>query len=172
MTKSDVFAFYGLNSIQHLVLRFVSFFLGTTFMPLSPTFEKYEVEMEVKSAGANIILSDEKSLHKFDGVLEDVANNNPNNVKMVIVFDGTHDKYVTYDQLVAEGEGQVLEKVPHFDLNPDKDMVFLIHTSGSSGRPKCAMIPHRMYLHCMEGGSLSIDRNSFDRNVNYRWSIS
>ena len=137
-------------------------------MPLSPTFEKYEVDLEFKSAGANIIVSDEKNLHKFDGVLEDVTNNNPNNVKMVIVFDGKHDKYATYDKLVAEGEGQVLEKVPHFDLNPDKDMLFLIHTSGSSGRPKCAMLPHRMFLNCIQGGSSSNNRKSIDRKSIYR----
>ncbi|CAG2173738.1 unnamed protein product, partial [Oppiella nova] len=146
VTKGDRIAFYGQNSIQHAVLRFAVKFLGLTFMPLSPTFEKYEVRQEFTAAGANIIVSSADDFHKFQCVLDDSQNNNINGVKLVVIFDGQHDKHVTYDQLVVEGTGRTLAQIPYFEVNPDIDMLFLIHTSGSTGRPKCAMIPHRTFI--------------------------
>ncbi|CAG2167079.1 unnamed protein product [Oppiella nova] len=146
VTKGDRIAFYGQNSIQHAVLRFAVKFLGLTFMPLSPTFEKYEVRQEFTAAGANIIVSSADDFHKFQWVLDDSQNNNINGVKLVVIFDGKRDKHVTYDQLVAEGTGRTLPQIPYFEVNPDIDMLFLIHTSGSTGRPKCAMIPHRTFI--------------------------
>ena len=140
VTSSDVIAFYGSNTIQHTVLRFVAYFLGLTFMPLSPTFEKYEVEEEYKSAHANIIFSSERDLYKFNGIIE------ANNFKLVVVFDGKHERFITFEILLEEGRGQTLQQIPHFDLDTEKDMLFLIHTSGSTGRPKCARISHFYFI--------------------------
>ena len=117
VTKDDLFTFYGNNTIQHTVLRFVKYFLGLTFMPLSPTFEKYEVEQEYKSSGANIIFSSAKDLHKFENIIEDPVQNK---LKLVVVFDGKHEKFPTFEQLLEEGRDQSLESIPHFDINPEK----------------------------------------------------
>ncbi|CAG2170915.1 unnamed protein product, partial [Oppiella nova] len=143
VTKGDKIAFSGENSIQHAVCRFAVKLLGLTFMPLSPTFEKYEVEQEVRSAGANVIISSGDDCHKFGSVLE----NNINNVKLVVIIDGKSETHVTYDQLLAESRGQTLQQIPYFPVDPSTDMLFLIHTSGSTGRPKCAMIPHRVFIN-------------------------
>ncbi|CAG2180577.1 unnamed protein product, partial [Oppiella nova] len=122
---------------------------GVTFMPLSPTFEKYEVEQEVRAAGADVVMTSAQDFHKFEWVLDDSRNDNKNRVKLVVIFDGKHDKHVTYEQLRDEGKGRKLSQIPHFDVNPEKDMLFLIHTSGTTGAPKCAMIPHRCVLNKM-----------------------
>ncbi|CAG2172019.1 unnamed protein product, partial [Oppiella nova] len=116
-------------------------------MPLSPTFEKYEVEQEVRSAGADVVMTSAQDFHKFEWILDDSRNNNKNPVKLVVLFDGKHDKHVTYEELRDEGKGQKLAQIPHFDVNPEKDMLFYIHTSGTTGAPKCAMVPHRSVLN-------------------------
>ena len=146
VTKDDVITFYGSNTIEHTILRFVALLLGITFMPLSPTFEKYEVEQEYKSAQATLIFTSAQDLNKFIDIIEDSYNNNANNVKLVVVFDGKSDRFVTFEMLLKEGREQALERIPYFEIDPEKDMLFLIHTSGSTGRPKCAMIPHRLFL--------------------------
>ena len=115
-------------------------------MPLSPTFEKYEVEQEYESAQVNIIMCSADDLYKFEEIIADSVNNNTKNVKMVVIFDGKSDKFLTFDKLLEEGRGEALKQIPHFDINPEKDMLFMIHTSGSSGRPKCALLPHRLFL--------------------------
>ena len=141
ITKTDVIAFYGSNTIQHVILRFVAYFLGITFMPLSPTFGKYEVEEEFKSVQANIIFSSARDLNKFNGIID-----GENDLKLVVVFDGKDDRFVTFEQLLEEGKDETLKQIPYFDLNPENDMLYYIHTSGSTGRPKCAMISHKFYL--------------------------
>ena len=147
ITKTDKIAFSGQNSIQHSILRFVCFFMGNTFMTLSPTFEKYEVEQEVRDVGINIIFSSAQALHKFEGVLD----NEKINIKLIVVFDGKHDKYMTFDKLLEEGRDQTLDRIPYFDINPETDMAFLIHTSGSTGRPKCAMMSHKALINVTHG---------------------
>ncbi|CAG2172186.1 unnamed protein product, partial [Oppiella nova] len=88
-----------------------------------------------------------QDFHKFEWVLDDSRNNNKNPVKLVVLFDGKHDKHVTYEELRDEGKGRKLSQIPHFDVNPEKDMLLLIHTSGTTGAPKCAMVPHRIVLN-------------------------
>ncbi|CAG2109625.1 unnamed protein product, partial [Medioppia subpectinata] len=150
VTKGDRIAFYGQNSIQHTVLRFVATFLGLTFIPLSPTFEKYEVHEECVATGVTVIMSSAENFHKFEWFLDESRNTSAANVKFVVIFDGTHDKHVTFEQLLTEGGSQTLDRYPHFAVDPNRDMLFLIHTSGSTGPPKCAMIPHRTLIAGME----------------------
>ncbi|CAG2117093.1 unnamed protein product [Medioppia subpectinata] len=165
VTKEDRIAFYGQNSIQHSVLRFMTTFLGLTFMPLSPTFEKYEVREECQSAGATIIISSAQDFHKFEWVLDDSCNNNSKAIKLVVIFDGKHDTHVTFDKLLAEGAGKTLDRYPHFAVNPDTDMFFLIHTSGSTGPPKCAMIPHRAILAGCQETNIFLNFDNIDGQV-------
>ncbi|CAG2115097.1 unnamed protein product, partial [Medioppia subpectinata] len=158
VTKGDRIAFYGQNSIQHTVLRFVATFLGLTFIPLSPTFGKYEVKQEFLSTGATIIMSSAQDFNKFQGVLD----NNTIRVKLVIIFDGKYDTNLNFDQLLAEGKDRALDRYPYFPVNPDTDMFFLIHTSGSTGPPKCAMITHRAMIDGCQEPDIFLDFDQLD----------
>ncbi|CAG2108524.1 unnamed protein product [Medioppia subpectinata] len=146
VNQSSLIAFYGPNSIQHAVLRVAVKLLGATFMPLSPTFGQYEVTEEVRAVGADIVMCSARDLDKFNSLLD---SNNNDEIKLVIVFDGKHDEHVTYDRLREEGQGLgvKLAKVPHFDVKSRDETLFLIHTSGTTGAPKCAQVPHRMILN-------------------------
>ncbi|XP_054153076.1 uncharacterized protein LOC128951822 [Oppia nitens] len=162
VTKRDLIAISGQNSIQHAVIRFAIKLLGVTFMPLSPTFQAYEVDREVRDANCTIVMTSAEDLPKFDTL---VVNSNDDkqqqqglSIKLVVVFDGNYntdnntdtDMFVTYDQLLADGRDDRLTKIPYFDVQPDTDQLFLVHTSGSTGRPKCAEIPHRMFIQAAE----------------------
>ena len=153
IAKSDIIAFSGQNSIQHVVLRFVAYFTGNTFMPLSPTFGKYEVEEEYNNVGANIIFTSETDLYKFDNIVK-------GRTKLVVIFNGNTDKFTTFEQLLEEGSDQTLDRIPYFDVNPETDPFMLIHTSGSTGNSKCAIILHRTMLHFInERGAPALDTN-------------
>ncbi|CAG2172185.1 unnamed protein product [Oppiella nova] len=120
VTKQSLIAFYGPNTIQHVVLRMATLFLGVTFMPLSPTFEKYEVEQEVRAAGADVVMTSAQDFHKFEWVLDDSRNNNKNPVKLVVLFDGKHDKHVTYEELRDEGKGYGMTEYPALARNREQ----------------------------------------------------
>ncbi|XP_054153125.1 uncharacterized protein LOC128951863 [Oppia nitens] len=178
VTKGDRIAFSGQNSIQHAILRFSAKLLGLTFMPLSPTFESYEVQQEVQSAGTNIIVTSSEDYRKFQRVFDDNTSNRNPVVKLVVVFDGElqsrqqqHQdiKHIIYGQLLVEGSsGQQLPQIPYYEVNTDTDPLFLIHTSGSTGRPKCAMIPHRTFIGAAQETTffLSLHNNNNNDNNN------
>ncbi|XP_054152554.1 uncharacterized protein LOC128951330 [Oppia nitens] len=155
VTKQDTVAFSGQNSIQHTIMRFAVKLLGITFMPLSPTFERYEVEQEIIASRTNIIMTAGQDYHKFEHLLLD---SNANVIKQCIVFDVKQqqqllqhrERHVTYGQLLADGSGQQLPQIPYFNVNPETDVLFLVHTSGSTGRPKCAMIGHRTFINASQ----------------------
>ncbi|CAG2102734.1 unnamed protein product [Medioppia subpectinata] len=146
VNQSSLIAFYGPNSIQHAILRVAVQLLGVTFMPLSPTFGQYEVIEKVKSVGADIVICSVNDLAKFSKLLNSNYNDK---IKLVLVFDGKHGKYLTYDRLFKESKfiGRNLAKVPHYDVKSRDETLFLIHTSGTTGAPKCAQVPHRMFLN-------------------------
>ncbi|CAG2116161.1 unnamed protein product [Medioppia subpectinata] len=143
IARTDRLAFYGQNTIPHVVLRLATKLLGLPVCPLSPTFEAYEVDQECQSMGVTVAVCSASHLHKFSRLLQ---SDYKHNIRLVVVFDGHHDSHVTYDQLLVEGGDRALTKVPHFPVNPDVDPVILIHTSGSTGRPKCVMLKHKSIL--------------------------
>ncbi|CAG2174193.1 unnamed protein product, partial [Oppiella nova] len=147
VTKSDRLVYSGQNSIQHIVLRFVAIFLGLPICPLSPTFEAYEVEQEVTSMSATVVLTQQQNLPKFKRVFQ----SNNNNIKLVVIFNATRDtqvseQHVTYEQLVDEGRDQTLKTIPYFPVDLNVDPFLLIHTSGSTGSPKCVILKHASIL--------------------------
>ncbi|CAG2175346.1 unnamed protein product, partial [Oppiella nova] len=147
VTKTDRLVYSGQNTIQHTVLRFVAIFLGLPICPLSPTFEAYEVEQEVTSMSATVVLTQQQDLPKFKRVLE----SDNNSIKFVVIFNATCDthvseKHVTYEQLVDEGRDQTLITIPYFPVDHNVDPCLLIHTSGSTGRPKCVILKHASIL--------------------------
>ncbi|XP_054161809.1 uncharacterized protein LOC128959819 [Oppia nitens] len=172
VTKADRIAFCGPNTMANAVLRFVVQFIGVTFVPLVHVLETYEITEQSLEAGITVIMTTSDHLYKFDNIINSDSNNR---IKLVVLFDNHQysgssssgsggssnisssgssssssssdsNNYVTYDQLLDEGRGQQLARIPHYDVDPDTDRLLYIYTSGSTGRPKCALIPHSMFV--------------------------
>ncbi|XP_054152787.1 uncharacterized protein LOC128951566 [Oppia nitens] len=97
-----------------------------------------------------------EDLPKFKDVIDNNNTNTDNVVKLVVIFDGQHNHHLTYDQLLIDGQSLLLlllaaaaARVPYFDVDPDNDPFLYIHTSGSTGSPKCVKLKHQSILILM-----------------------
>ena len=113
--------------------------MGNTFMVMSPGLETKETEYELRNTECNVIITSALDFNKINTVLHKIGNN----IKLVVVFDGKHENHLTFDELIEEGRDERLKRIPYFDINGDKDILLLMHTSGTTGQPKCVTLPHK-----------------------------
>jgi fatty-acyl-CoA synthase len=148
ITKSDTFCTYSPNSIQYCVLQFASYFLGSTLMPLSLTLAVYEMRKDIANLESVVIFTSVENAKYFDEIINDF-NNNENQkpkVKSVFIMNGNYDNYIPFEKLLEEGKNQILDRIPHFDIDPKTDIFLLLRSSGTSGLPKITIISHHNFV--------------------------
>ena len=112
----------------------------------------------VDSQAEVLFVENDEQLDKYLEIQDEVPS-----IKIVIVFDMDglegfqHPKVVSYDQLIAEGEAFVAKHPTHLadevaKGDPD-DVVLLVYTSGTTGKPKGAMITNRALVHAADVGN-------------------
>jgi acyl-CoA synthetase (AMP-forming)/AMP-acid ligase II len=89
-----------------------------------------------------------------------VANNKKPNLKFVGILDGSYDNFITFNDLLKEGQNKTLDRIPYFNVNPKEDLVFLLQSSGTSGVPKSVMISQRSFVANM----LTMIKSDFNRD--------
>jgi len=111
---------------------------------LGPTLNIFELKNEIQKSGPTIIFASAKKVRDFDSIVVD--SDNKSKIKFVVVFDGIHEKYLSYQLLVDEGKDESLEKIPYFNVDPKNDSFILTYSSGTTGIPKCAILSHYMIV--------------------------
>ena len=142
ITKSDVFLCFSSNNLEYAVLQFAIYFLGNTFTPVSPTNGVFEVTNQITDSRSTVIFTSVKNANIIHKVLSDENNNLNKEIKSVFVFDGNHENFLPFDQLLIEGNNEKLDRIPYFDIKPKEDIFSIIYTSGTTGLPKGAMHSH------------------------------
>jgi 4-coumarate--CoA ligase len=151
ITKSDIILCFSANNLEYAVLLFAIYFLGNTFTPVSPTNGVFELKNQIKDSGSTFIFTSVSNAHIVDKILNDHKNSDlREQIKLVVAFDGTHNHFLPFSQLLSEGKNEKLQRIPYFDVNPKKDLFAIVYTSGTTGLPKGAMITHNNAVACFK----------------------
>jgi len=67
-------------------------------------------------------------------------------IRFCVTFDGKHSNYISFNDLLSDGLGKRLEKVPHFPIDLKNDICLIGYTSGTTGVPKGAIWTHYAIL--------------------------
>ena len=110
------------NSVEFVLTYFAVLRAGLVAMPLNVSYTAAEVDFQLADSQASLVVSDEA-----------LAGTAASAARVLVV--GSPD----WDRLCADA--------PHGDASGgDEDLAVLLYTSGTTGRPKGAMLSHRALL--------------------------
>lgn len=121
------------NSLHFVVTYFATLGLGAVAVPLNPLSPAPEIESEVATVAAKVVVIEKLSAAKWDGV----DRTKVPSVSTVISCDpsATVEGAVAFTSLLSA------EPIERVDLDPDH-LATLMFTSGTAGRPRAAMLTH------------------------------
>jgi long-chain acyl-CoA synthetase len=136
--QGDRVALVCTNSVQFVVGYLATAGLGAVTVPLNPTSPAPELQTEIATVGAKVVIVERSSAVTWATVerstvpsVETVITTEPQSA----AAPGARDTVVHFDDLLT------VEPVERIDVEPDS-LAVLIFTSGTAGSPRAAMLTH------------------------------
>ncbi len=127
LKRGDRIAYYGKNSDSEVALIFAAARLGLVLVPLNWRLAAAELHYVMQDSGAKYLFHDAHFADQIDAVLDGLAD-----VSAIDVSDKLAS--LTTDQMLAP---------PNATLS---DPLFIVYTSGTTGRPKGAVLTQEAVL--------------------------
>lgn len=129
------------NWYEASVINLAAAMIGAAVNPLVPIYRDAELHFMLSDVSARMVFVPENFRGtEYAAMLKRVSDKIGGNLE-VVVLRGTHQGCLSYYDLITEAcEPRPLPKV-------DPDAVFvMMHTSGTTGRPKCVLHSHNSFL--------------------------
>jgi len=135
--KRDRIAQYVPNSLELIYTTVCSFKLGAIVVPMNVAFKEREIAYFLQNSEAKAIVTDAERLPVLENVLRDLPA-----LRHIIVTGGQDApslrRYIPFSDLSDNGDDRQLS----VDITDD-DGSFIFYTSGTTGKPKGALLTQR-----------------------------
>ncbi|MDM7490022.1 acyl-CoA synthetase [Rhodococcus sp. CSLK01-03] len=143
LVQGDRVAAYGTNSDAYVVGYLAAARAGLVHVPINYALRGEELSYLLGQSGARAVLVDPALRENLDAVLGDVP------AEHVVPLRDADDSL-----LAGAGTGEV----PELDVTvSDADLVQLLYTSGTTSKPKGAMMSHRALVHEYTSSIVALD---------------
>lgn len=151
--KDDRVALFMQNCPQYIIAHYGIQKIGAVVGPASPMFKEWELEYEINDLGAKVIFTtgdlypivakilDKTPLEKV--IVTGYGDFAPADPTIPVPQELKHEKYNfpdTYDMLQLLKEYPA--EAPRVDIDIWEDVALMVYTSGTTGRPKGAMLTY------------------------------
>ncbi len=131
IVAGDRVAFLGLNHPNFFVALFATVRLGATFVPLNFRLTGPELSFIIGDAGAKAIVVDDPHRPVIDAIRDELP------CEIFLASESAADGWPAMDELLADAEPLTTPASVAAD-----DVAIIMYTSGTTGRPKGAMLTH------------------------------
>ena len=150
VTPGERVAYLGLNHPMFLTAMFATARAGAVFVPLNFRLTGAEIAYILNDATPHTLIADETLIPVVDGIADDVL------LTRRIAVTSAHG-WESAEDLIAGAE-PIADPVHR---NPD-DLALIMYTSGTTGRPKGAMLTHGNFFWNNVNALLCLDTVSSD----------
>ena len=138
--KGDRVAIYMKNSLELVTAFYALQKIGAIVVWVNPIYRLQEAEFILRNseARATFIFSEWEGNKYLVDILE-LKKELPDLKSIIVVGDEKGDGVYSFHELINRGAGNIPPAAP---MNPQEDLCMLLYTSGTTGKPKGAMISH------------------------------
>jgi long-chain acyl-CoA synthetase len=137
--RGDRVAILSANNIEWVVLFWAAAAAGAVAVPLNAWWKAGELEYALRDSGAKLLFCDPRRWEYVRGLVDSLPDLDH---VFVMDLDESVGKARPGDELIAGGDPGTL---PELAVDED-DLLGILYTSGTTGRPKGATITHRQAL--------------------------
>lgn len=149
----DRVAVLGKNSLPYFLLYFAAAKTGAILVPLNFWHRAAEHEYTLGDSDPSLLFVEPELLDAVDGVAPEVR-------RVLLPAGGSGTEWADF---LHQGEGV---QPPHVDIDPD-DPHMILYTSGTTGRPKGALLSHRRTVDDATAMAAVLRVRSDDTFINY-----
>lgn len=149
VSKGDRVAVCLPNSPEYLITYFAIVKLGAIAVPFNVMFKSAEMTYITNNSEAKVLVAlTGETMNSLLGM----RHKTPSIEKIILVGEHEQDSVLSFSQII-EGESDELEMV---NCAPD-DVVTILYTSGTTGKPKGAMLSHDNFYKMAELNSCYVN---------------
>ncbi|CRK82958.1 long-chain-fatty-acid--CoA ligase [Neobacillus massiliamazoniensis] len=152
--KGDGVALILGNSPEFVIAYYGILRLGAYVVPINPMFTKGEINYILHNSQAKAVISQVSVEHKLKDIRDQLEN-----LKLVIYTDA-EDHESTWKQLIETNNNNY--ENPFIN---EENLAVILYTSGTTGKPKGAMLTHKNLASNADAISKLIELNDKDRVV-------
>ncbi|MCD6461114.1 MAG: AMP-binding protein [Thermoplasmata archaeon] len=136
------------NSVEWVVAWYGNARVGAVTIPMDTWYKPSEAEYILKHSGAKaVIVADRFGSSDYHEMLDQIKPSLPD-LEHIIVRGEPWEGTISYQNLLEKGDLSRRGELDRLEENIDPDDVaFILYTSGTTGKPKGAMLTHHNIVH-------------------------